>query len=666
MRKKTETKEENTFAPLVAVLAASLMLLPLVMYPFMADVYALPKATLLSVSTLLLLFLYFRYAVAARGFTVYRSPLDGIVFLYVAAVTVSLLISDQPLLGLVGKYKRYEGLPALFSFAVVYFIAAQTIRDEKSLERLLKVLAVGLIPVVLYGFAQAAGYDFPGVLLFERRAQSSLGNPIVLGTYLVVMLPLLYGLGKNSSQPNWRSLSWLSMPALFVCLLLTESRGALVGLGASMVALFALGRPPAAAHAKKKRRNPAERGGRMRVIYIVVAVLVVLIALFAVLPTDNLGKRAVSTFAFSEGSVATRIEIWKASLAMVADRPLTGFGLEQMGYRFTQFKTDRHSKIAPSAVTDRAHNDFLQTAVDSGLLGLLFYLWMIIAVALSLYRGRRATPYAGALFAALTGYFAQAQTGIPAVFMTPLVWMLLAVAMNLSGRSRAVRVELPAWLGSPASAYVVGAACAVLALASFLPVAADLRIHKGQQAAWESFETVAPERAAPHIESALRLYPYQTAYSRMAAEFYLDYAVYAGNDIFAQRAALIAEQGLALNERDFELTYYAGEASLLSYRFKENPLSLARAQDYFEATEKLWPQVDFIDSRLLEVALLRGDNEKALAKAREMVDEGQEDVRAYYVLLAEARRLDDDEQVTKYLKIIEKMQPGVLERTEGR
>lgn len=666
MGKKPRTKEENTFAPLVAVLAASLMLLQLVMYPLMADVYALPKATFLSVATLLLLFLYFRYAVVAQKFTIYRSPLDTIVLLYVATVTISLLISDQPLLGLVGKYKRYEGLPALFSFAVVYFIAAQTIRDEKSLERLLKILAGGLIPVVLYGFAQAAGYDFPGVLLFENRVQSSLGNPILLGTYLVVMLPLLFGLGRNSSQPNWRTLAWLLMPALFANILLTESRGAWVGLVASMVALFVLGRPPSTPRAKKKRRDRAEQGRRIRGIYIIAGILIVLIALFALLPTDNLEKRFVSTFAFSEGSVSTRIEIWKASLSMVADRPLTGFGLEQMGYWFPLFKTERHSKIAPSAVTDRTHNDFLQTAVDSGLLGLLFFLWMIIAVALSLYRGRRATPYAAALFAALTGYFAQAQTGIPAVFMTPLIWMFLAVAMNLSGQSRATKVKLPAWLRSPASAYAVGAVCAALALASFLPVAADLRIYKGQQAAWESFKMVAPEMAAPDIESALRLYPYQTAYSKIAAEFYLDYAVYAGNDVFAQRAALIAEQGLAFNERDFELAYYAGEASLLSYRFKENPLSLARAQDYFEMTEKLWPQLNFIDSKLLEVAVLRGDNEKALAKAREMVGEGQQDVQAYYVLLAEARRLDDSEQVTEYLKIIEKIQPGFLERTEGR
>ncbi|MDI6816435.1 MAG: O-antigen ligase family protein [Actinomycetota bacterium] len=666
MGKKPRTKEENTFAPLVVILAVSLMLLQLTMYPLMADVYALPKATFLSVTTLLLLFLYFRYAAAAQRFTIYRSPLDTIVLLYVAVVTISLLISDQPLLGLVGKYKRYEGLPALFSFAVVYFIAAQTIRDEKSFERLLKILAAGLIPVVLYGFAQAAGYDFPGVRLFENRVQSSLGNPILLGTYLVVMLPLLFGLGRNSSQPNWRMLAWLLMPALFANILLTESRGAWVGLGASIIALFVLGRPPSTAHVKKKRRNRDEQGRRLRAIYIITGVVIVLIALFALLPTDNLEKRFISTFAFSEGSVSTRIEIWKASLSMIADRPLTGFGLEQMGYWFPLFKTERHSKIAPSAVTDRTHNDFLQTAVDSGLPGLLFFLWMIIAVVLSLYRGRRATPYAGALFAALTGYFAQAQTGIPAVFMTPLIWMLLAVSMNMSGQSRATKVKLPAWLGSPALAYVAGAVCAALALASFLPVVADLRIYKGQQAAWESFEMVAPEMAAPDIESALRLYPYQTAYSKIAAEFYLDYAVYARNDVFAQRAALIAEQGLAYNERDFELTYYAGEASLLSYRFKENPLSLARAQDYFEATEKLWPQLTFIDSKLLEVAVLKGDNKKALAKAREMVGEGQEDVRAYYVLLAEARRLDDNEQVTKYLKLIEKMQPGVLERTEGR
>ena len=519
MGKKSKIEEENTFAPLATVLAMTLVLLQLAMYPLMADVYALPKATLLSVATLLMIFLYLRYAAEAKRITLYRSPLDTIVLLYVVVAAISLFLSDQPLLGLVGKYKRYEGLPALISFAVVYFIASQTIRDERSFERLLKIMAVGLFPILLYGFAQAAGYDFPGVALFESRAQSSLGNPILLGTYLVVMLSLLFGLGRNSAHANWRTLTWLLMPAAFAGLLLTGSRGAWVGLGASVVALVALGRGPAATRMKKNRSGRAEQGKRSRVVYVVVGVLLVLVALTVFVPTDNLEKRFMSTFALSEGSVATRIEIWKASLFMVADRPLTGFGLEQMGYWFPQFKTERHSTIAPNAVTDRTHNDFLQVALDAGLLGLLLYSWMIIVVALTLYRGRRGAPYAAALFAALTGYFAQAQTGIPAVFMTPVLWTLLAAAMNLSGRSRAVKVKLPAWLRSTASTYLVGAACAVLALASFLPVVADLRVYKGQQGAWQAFEMAAPE-----FESALRLYPYQTAYSKMAVEFYLDYA----------------------------------------------------------------------------------------------------------------------------------------------
>ena len=95
-------------------------------------------------------------------------------------------------------------------------------------------------------------------------------------------------------------------------------------------------------------------------------------------------------------------------------------------------------------------------------------------------------------------------------------------------------------------------------------------------------------------------------------------------------------------------------------------MSLAKAEDYFELTERLWPQLIFVDSKLLEVAVLKGDDEKALAKAREMVDEGQTDPKAYYVLVADAQRRGDKEQAEKYLKIIETLQPNALEHTEVR
>lgn len=662
MGKKAKKLEENTFSqPLVLVLAIALALLQLVMYPFMADIYALPKATFLSIATLLLVFLYYRYAVTAERFILYRSPLDIPVLFFVVTGILTLVVSDQPLLGLIGKYRRYEGLPALLSFAAIYFVATQSIRDEKSFERLLKALAAGLVPILLYGIAQASGYDFAGVFLFERRIHSSLANPILLGAYLVILLPLLFSFAANSQEQNWRLLAWGLIPTGFAVLLLTESRGAWVGLVASVAAVYALRRPPGLAQLKKRTLRQNGRAFRMRLALIIASIVIALGVLAALLPSSGVGERVAATFSLSEGSTATRIETWKSALAMVADRPLSGFGLEQMGYWFPAYKTARHSALAPNGVADRTHNDVLQVAVDTGVVGLLLYLWILVLVGVTLYRERQASPYAVGLFAALIGYFAQAQTGITAVFIAPVTWTLFAAAMNLSRTGRAVEVRLAAWLGSAPVASVAGVVCVALVLLSLRPVVADIYMYKGQQSARGSFEM-----AAPSYESALSTYPYQTAYVKLATEFYLDYAAYAENAIFAQRAALIAEQGLAYNDRDFELTYYVGEASLLSFRFKDDPFALAKAQDYFERTEKLWPGLTFIDGKLLEVAILQGDNKKALVKARKMVDEGQKDPRAYYVLATDAQRRGDTETAEHYLGLLEEFGPGSLQRTESR
>jgi O-antigen ligase len=59
-----------------------------------------------------------------------------------------------------------------------------------------------------------------------------------------------------------------------------------------------------------------------------------------------------------------RISIWKDTLHLVRDYPLTGAGLGTFGLAFRHYQTD-----LVNLYVDHAHNDYLEFAADTGLLG---------------------------------------------------------------------------------------------------------------------------------------------------------------------------------------------------------------------------------------------------------------------------------------------------------
>ena len=77
-----------------------------------------------------------------------------------------------------------------------------------------------------------------------------------------------------------------------------------------------------------------------------------------------------------------RISIWKDSLSVIRDYPLTGTGLGTFGVAFRHYQTD-----LVNFYVDHAHNDYLEFASDTGLLGAallflpIFYLFFKMVVS---------------------------------------------------------------------------------------------------------------------------------------------------------------------------------------------------------------------------------------------------------------------------------------------
>jgi O-antigen ligase len=69
--------------------------------------------------------------------------------------------------------------------------------------------------------------------------------------------------------------------------------------------------------------------------------------------------------------------LWEGGLAVIFDRPLTGFGPETIKAVFP-YRTRFYS---PVAEVIGWHNDYLRLAVESGLLAVAAALWVVVAAA---------------------------------------------------------------------------------------------------------------------------------------------------------------------------------------------------------------------------------------------------------------------------------------------
>ncbi|MBI5633661.1 MAG: O-antigen ligase family protein [Nitrospirae bacterium] len=96
-----------------------------------------------------------------------------------------------------------------------------------------------------------------------------------------------------------------------------------------------------------------------------------------------------------------RLGIWKDSLGIVRDFPLTGTGAGSFTHVYPAYRT-----IRGNAIADHAHNDHLELLTDGGVIGAGLFAWFMAAVLTQSYRVflKKKEPYARHLFAgALAG-----------------------------------------------------------------------------------------------------------------------------------------------------------------------------------------------------------------------------------------------------------------------
>lgn len=385
---------------------------------------------------------------AARGIPdLRRARLLWPLLAFATAVTVATVFSVDMKWSVAGAPRRHEGLLSLLAYALT--CAGTLVLVVRTGPRVWHGAALACATLVAgYGVAQAFGLEWlvrDSIRVSWWRPFSTTGNPNFLGAYMVLAAPLAAAALLDARHLVGMVLAGCALTLSVVAALCTYSRAAWLGLVAAAV-VFATALRWRGGHAPTTR-------GRVR-LSAALAVLIILATVFFIpggplaIPRADWSAAARARSAIEPGEPAAgfrqRLYLWRHALALLWHRPLTGYGPETFALVLPQQWDPEKAELfgeRPLRI-DKAHNDTLDLAMSSGLIGVAAFAWVLMAavrrVWCALAAGGTEHAVAAACLAAMAGYWINVQWHFSTVSVAPVFWSVIGAAAGV-----ALRAETP-------------------------------------------------------------------------------------------------------------------------------------------------------------------------------------------------------------------------------
>ncbi len=327
---------------------------------------------------------------SGRWKVVLRTPLVLPTLLLAIVYVLTTITSIAPRLSLWGSYHRMQGAYTTLSYVAIFLMMLHTLRRREQLRRLITVILLTSLPVSLYGIMQHYGLD---PMAWSNigdsvtvRAISTMGNPIFVAAYLIMVVPLTAGRlmrlssairrGKRAASLYLLSGCYAFLLAIqLLCILFTQSRGPLLGLMGGAFFFFLL----LAASRRKKGLALAVLGAAIMVGLFLIALTLPDTPLESIRETPYLGRLG-GLLDLESRTARQRTLAWEGAVNLIAADPgraLLGYGPDAMIFALSPYLPPALTSLKPGETFDRSHNETLDTLATTGLLGLAAYLLVL-------------------------------------------------------------------------------------------------------------------------------------------------------------------------------------------------------------------------------------------------------------------------------------------------
>ena len=273
------------------------------------------------------------------------------IFLFFGVLFLSAVFSYMPLKSF-GMFWTYVARFLLF------FVVIQYVRQRNQVETIFLAVAAGWIMTDVYAIIQWLHGNW--------RATGFYSHHMMFGNCLTMIVPLLLAQITNQRV----SLRWLIFTAAFVlsviALLANGSRGAWLAMLSIPIVLTAVDR------SILKNR-----------IFMLLMITTILIAILGIMYYPPIQARILSITDMSDFSNANRIWLWQSAYHLWSNSLVLGIGIGNYENYFNHYLDPRSEFFGKHM---HAHSNFMQLLAETGIVGLIAFIFMFCQLSLHHYR----------------------------------------------------------------------------------------------------------------------------------------------------------------------------------------------------------------------------------------------------------------------------------------
>ncbi len=303
-----------------------------------------------------------------------RHPVSIFILLNLAWIAITTITSEIPLVS-------FKFLVARLWFVVpFYFIGILLFRDIKNIKRFNWLYAIPLLLVILYTLINHAGYGF------DKPSSNMVMKPFyndhtAYGAVIALFIPFFTGFTLSRNYTNsQRIASLVILVILIVGIIFSYSRAAWISLAFSLLVYGII-------------------AFRIKFTWVLTGtvVLAFLFYMFSFQLIDRLERnkqdsstdfvehiQSISNIS-SDASNLERINRWNCAIRLYHERPFWGWGPGTYQFVYAPFQRSKEKTIISTNAGDmgNAHSEYIGPLSESGVLGMLTFLAVIIAASVT-------------------------------------------------------------------------------------------------------------------------------------------------------------------------------------------------------------------------------------------------------------------------------------------
>lgn len=539
--------------------ALLLFFVPIVLWPFTSEVFEFNKMVLVYGLTVLICAAWGIRSIQEGKFIHSRTILDKPLLIFLGVQFISTILSIDPATSWLGYYSRFNGgFLSTICYSLLYWAFVSNF-DEKDTIRLIKITLASSVIVSLYGVLEHFGIDKQyWVQDVQSRVFSSLGQPNWLAAWIVALMPVTWAFilkEKSKSYAYW--IYFLISILLFWTLIFTKSRSGILGVGVAGLTFWG----GILFYSKKNLTEifkPVLTVGLSLLAICLISgtqwtpsIAGILNSKSAPVQKEVQGP-ALETGGTESGTI--RKIVWKGAVDVWSHYPVFGTGVETFAYSYYQFRPKEHNTVSEwDFIYNKAHNEFLNMAANTGTLGLLSYLGLIVFSVIIFIKGLKSQKYFA--LALLSGYLSLSATNFFGFSVVPTQLEFYLFPAFLFALTAGDRAESTTKKTNLSGGQVVSVA-AIVGLAGYLLITitnywyADYFYSMGK--AYNGTKQIGT--AIKYLNDAISLEPGQALYHNELATAYSSTALGYNQQKDASSAAKFAELAISESQKAVSLS----------------------------------------------------------------------------------------------------------------